>query len=293
MNRIGVWILAARLRTLPAAIAPVVLGVVLAFEAGEAHWPSAGAALMGAILIQIGTNFANDYFDFVKGTDRADRIGPLRATQAGLVTPSQMRVAMIVCFALVFVPGAYILLRGGWAFMVIGLVSIACGVLYTGGPYPLGYIGLGDVFVLIFFGPVAVGGTYFLQTLRIGPEVIVAGLMPGLISVAILTVNNLRDIDTDRVSGKKTLAVRFGRGFARWEYAISLLGACVIVPGWLCYQAGGHWAAMACVLALLRAVPIVRTVFTTLEGPTLNSGLAATGQVLLLQTVLFCVGWLM
>lgn len=264
----------------------------MAYDAGFVHLPSSLAALTGAMLIQIGTNFANDYYDFVKGADTAERTGPPRATQSGLIAPETMRRAMFVAFLLVFIPGAYILYRGGWPFLVIGVLSIASGILYTGGPYPLGYLGLGDLFVLVFFGPVAVAGTFYLQGLVLTPEAAVAGFAPGFISVAILTVNNLRDIEGDRAAGKRTLAVRFGSGFAKFEYVLSLVLAAVVIPWWLCWYTGGHAFALSTVLVLVVAMPHVKAVLTTRDGPSLNEALAGTGKLLLLFAILFSAGWI-
>lgn len=292
-SRLSVWVGAMRPKTLPAGAAPVAIGFAMAYADGFVHLPSLVAALVGALLIQIGTNLANDYFDFVKGTDTEDRIGPTRATQAGLVKPEAMKRAMVSVFLLALVPGLYIVYRGGWPFVVIGLASIAAGVLYTGGPYPLGYLGLGDVFVLVFFGPVAVGGTYYLQGLTLPGNVLVAGLAPGLFSVAILTVNNLRDVDGDRASGKKTLVVRFGIGFARGEYMLAIAAASVAIPVYLCLDAGGHYYALAGILSLFAAIPSLRAVFHTVDGEALNDALAHTGKCLLLFSVLFSVGWVL
>jgi len=283
--------MAARPKTLAAGLTPVLIGTAMAGAAGGFHLASALCAALGALLIQIGTNFANDYFDFVKGTDTEERIGPKRATQAGLVSPRTMLFATVLIFALAFVPGAYLVYRGGWPILAIGIVSVICGVLYTGGPFPLGYLGLGDLFVLVFFGPVAVGGTCYVQALSLSDDVLIAGLMPGLFSTAILTVNNLRDADTDVRTGKRTLAVRFGKTFARWEYLLCIVVAGAILPVYLCIQAGGHWFALASCAALLPAVPLVRNVFTSNDGVVLNNTLAGTGKVLLLFSVLFSVGW--
>ncbi|MBI5091177.1 MAG: 1,4-dihydroxy-2-naphthoate polyprenyltransferase [Candidatus Hydrogenedentes bacterium] len=288
-----VWLLAARPKTLWASCSPVIIGGALAYGDAAWHTPSFLAALVGAVLIQIGTNFANDYFDFAKGTDTADRVGPTRATQAGLVSPAAMKRAAWIVFLLTLVPGAYIIFRGGWPFLTIGLLSILFGVLYTGGPYPLGYLGLGDILVLIFFGPVAVGGTYYLQAMTIHPLVVVAGLAPGLFSVAILTVNNLRDLDGDRVAGKRTLAVRFGRTFARFEYLLSILiGGCAI-PVYLCMEAGKHYYALISVVVAVLAIPAIKTVFTSSDGRALNDVLAATGKLLLVFSILLSIGWLL
>jgi 1,4-dihydroxy-2-naphthoate octaprenyltransferase len=288
----SVWIQAARPKTLWAAVAPVLIGTAMAFEAGLGHWPSALAALAGALLIQIGTNFANDYFDYTKGADRYQRLGPTRVTQAGLVTPRAMRAAMTITFLLAVVVGSYLVWRGGWPIVIIGLLSILFGVLYTAGPYPLAYYGWGDIFVLIFFGPVAVGGTYYVQALSINETVLLAGLSPGLFSVAILTVNNLRDIESDARAGKKTLAVRFGRTFAHLEYLLAVLVASLL-PVFLSLTTGSHRYAMITALVPLAAIPAIRGVFGKAEGRALNDILAATGKLLLLYSVLFSIGWLL
>lgn len=293
VHPLKIWLMAARPKTLAAGLTPVLIGSALAHGAGGFHGASALCAALGALLIQIGTNFANDYFDFVKGTDTEERTGPKRATQAGLVSPKTMLVATVLVFALAFVPGAYLVYRGGWPILAIGVMSVLCGVLYTGGPFPLGYLGLGDLFVLVFFGPVAVGGTYYVQTLNVTTDVLVAGLMPGLFSTAILTVNNLRDADTDVRSGKRTLAVRFGKTFARWEYLACVTSAGLVLPAYLCLRAAGHWAALVACAAVLIALPLVRKVFTCEDGAVLNDTLAGTGKVLLLFSILFSVGWIL
>lgn len=291
-NQFRVWLLALRPKTLWAAVAPVLMGTAMAFSDGKLHWPSAAVALLGALLIQIGTNFANDYFDYVHGADDGSRLGPTRATQAGWVTPRAMKHAFILVFALAFVLGLYLVWRGGWPIFVAGVLSILFGVLYTGGPFPLGYNGLGDLFVLIFFGPVAVGGTYYVQALDINSIVLIAGLAPGLISTAILTVNNLRDIHTDRAAGKKTLVVRFGVTFARWEYLLSFLLACLL-PILLAVMKGGGYYSIITVGVLLAALPAIRTVFRESGSPVLNGVLADTGKLLLLYSVAFSVGWVL
>lgn len=291
---VKVWLLAARPKTLPAAVAPVVIGSAVAYhDAGNVHWPSFMCALIGAILIQIGTNFANDYFDFVKGTDTADRIGPTRATQAGLIKPATMRLAFLVAFALALLPGAYIIYRGGWPYLAIGVISIVCGILYTGGPFPLGYLGLGDVFVLIFFGPVAVCGTYYLHVLGITREVFVASFAPGLISCALLTVNNLRDVEQDCLGSKRTLAVRFGRGFARAEYVLCIAVACAAIPGYFAVVSRDYWfLAVPLVCALVARSPLT-AVLRSVEGPVLNNALASTGKLLLVFSVAFSACFLL
>lgn len=258
---------------------------------GGVHLPSALACLLGAILLQIGTNFSNDYSDFMKGTDTADRIGPARAVASGWVTPQQMLTATIVVFTLAALVCAYLVTRGGWPLVVLGAVSIAAGLAYTAGPYPLAYLGLGDLFVLIFFGPVATAGTYYVQTQTFSWLPVFAGFGPGLISVAILVVNNLRDIEGDRAAGKKTLAVRFGVKFSRIQYALCILFAgalpYLIV---LLYAPQRRNALMACLL-LFAAWPVMRLVFTR-SGRELNSGLGMTGFLLLIYSMTFSFGWL-
>jgi len=284
------WILAARPKTLWAAVAPVIIGTAMAYGDAKVHWLSAALAALGAVFIQIGTNFANDYYDHLHGADEGERLGPLRATQAGLVKPRTMKTATIIAFTLAFIAGIYLIYRGGLPILIIGLFSILFGVLYTGGPFPLGYYGLGDIFVLIFFGFVAVGGTYYVQALEINRMVLLAGVAPGLFSMAILTVNNFRDINTDREAGKKTLAVRFGETFARLEYLLSVTVACLI-PVVLCLLAPGHFFVLIASLGLLLAIPSIRLVFREKPGVVFNKVLADTGKLLLIFSLLFAIGW--
>lgn len=290
-SRAQVWILAARPKTLPAAVAPVLIGTAMAHTGGGVHWLSAIAAMLGALLIQIGTNFANDYFDFKKGTDTSERLGPLRVTQSGLVTPEAMKRATILVFALAILIGLYLVWRGGWPILLIGLFSVLFGILYTGGPHPLGYNGLGDLFVLIFFGPVAVGGTFYVQILGINWAVIISGLAPGLFSVAILTVNNLRDIDNDRATGKRTLAVRLGRQFSLHEYNWSLLMACT-VPVALALLFHGRPLAMLASLTVIPSIAAMHKV-AVVTGRDLNDCLAGTGRILLVYSAIFSLGWIL
>ena len=287
-----IWWLALRPKTLGAAIAPVLVGTGMAFADDKGHVLAALAALLGALLIQVGTNFANDYFDFVKGADTEERLGPIRATQAGLVTPEVMRRAYELTFGLAFLLGIYLVTRGGWPIVIIGLCSIAAGIAYTGGPYPLAYHGLGDVFVLVFFGPVAVGGTYYVQAQDIHSTVLLAGLGPGLIATALLAVNNLRDADTDEQSNKRTLAVRFGKDFARHEYILAV-GMALLLPVLLVLESGSHWGALLALLSLgVGRLPIQQILRGT-EGIELNQTLALTGKFLLLYSLLLALGWLL
>jgi 1,4-dihydroxy-2-naphthoate octaprenyltransferase len=217
-----IWLAAARPRTLPAAVAPVVVGSALAWRDGAFDGRAAALCLGFALLVQIGTNFANDYYDFVHGADTAARVGPRRAVAAGLVSPATMKTAMVAVFAAAFGCGLGLIAWGGPWLIAVGVASIVCGIAYTGGPWPLGYHGLGDVFVFLFFGLVAVGATYFVQAGNLNAEVFLAAVPVGLLTANILVVNNYRDADTDAAAGKRTLVVRFGRGAARAQFAGSL-----------------------------------------------------------------------
>lgn len=259
---------------------------------GVHHTATAWLCLGAALAIQIGTNLANDYYDFKKGTDTAERIGPVRVTQAGLVKPRAIMIGFILAFALAAALSIPLIMRGGWPIAIIGMTAILSGFLYTAGPYPLGYLGLGELFVLIFFGPVAVGGTFYVQSYEINMAVILAGLSAGLISVAILAINNLRDRDSDKTSGKNTLAVRFGRRFAQTEIALSLIVA-MLIPVWIYYKIFDHEEILMAVIPLLFIIPVLRRVYEPPSGPALNQALAMTGGILLLFSILFSIGWLL
>jgi len=234
-----IWLAATRPRTLPAAVAPVLVGSALAWRDGKFDATAAALCLGFALLVQIGTNFANDYYDFVRGADSAARVGPRRAVAAGLVAPAAMRAAMWAVFVAAFACGLGLIAWGGPWLLAIGIASIVCGVGYTGGPWPLAYHGLGDIFVFLFFGLVAVGATYFLQAGRISAAVMLAAVPIGLLAANILVVNNYRDAETDAAAGKRTLVVRFGRAAARAQFNASLALA-LAVP--LVFVARGHRA---------------------------------------------------
>ena len=291
-SKFEIWLLASRPKTLWASISPVVIGTAMAYADGKFHWLSAVVALTATVLIQIGTNIANDYFDYKRGADAGERLGPLRVTQAGLVKPEAVKAAFIIVFSLAFLLGLYLIWRGGYPILIIGLLSLLFGILYTGGPFPLGYTGLADLFVLIFFGPIAVGGTYYVQALAIKPAVIIAGFSPGLLATAILTINNLRDIKTDRQAGKKTLAVRFGANFAKIEYFLCIFTACLI-PIFLSIYSNDHYYSIVCLIILFVAIHPIKIVFSRVDGPALNAVLANTGKLLFLYSILFSVGWIL
>jgi 1,4-dihydroxy-2-naphthoate polyprenyltransferase len=245
-SRAGVWFSAARPRTLPAAVAPVMIGSALAWHDGAFDGVAAAICLGFALLVQVGTNFANDYYDFVHGADTAERVGPRRAVAAGLISPATMKRAMAATFAAAFALGLSLIAWGGPWLLAIGVASILCGIAYTGGPWPLGYHGLGDVFVFIFFGLVAVGATYFVQTGGWTIDAFIVSVPVGLLAANILVVNNYRDVETDAAAGKRTLVVRFGRGAARGQFAGSLA---VAFAAPLVLLARGY--AVACLLPLL------------------------------------------
>ena len=280
------WIQASRIRTLPAAVAPVVIGCSLAIGDQKFHFISALCAMIGAILIQLGTNFANDYFDFVKGVDNENRIGPKRATQSGLIKPSEMKLGFIITFSLITPFVCYLAYRGGWAFFILGIISVICGILYTGGPKPLGYIGLGDIFVLVFFGPVAVVGTYYVQSLQFESHALWSGVASGMISTAILVVNNLRDYTEDEKVGKNTLVVQFGPTFGRLEYTLCILVAIAITL----WQAQSHLFLYIALLPFLFSIVPLQSMWTE-SGRDLDKNLGATARVLILFSICYSLGY--
>ncbi|MBL9186084.1 MAG: 1,4-dihydroxy-2-naphthoate polyprenyltransferase [Opitutaceae bacterium] len=287
-SRLQIWIEAVRPRTLPAAVAPVLVGSALAWR-DQAFVPAAAGLCLGfALLVQIGTNFANDYYDFLRGADTAARVGPRRAVAAGLVAPATMRRAMIAVFAAAFLCGLGLLAWGGPWLLAIGIASIVCGVAYTGGPWPLAYVGLGDVFVFLFFGLVAVGGTYFVQAGRLTADALLAGGPIGLLAANILVVNNYRDAETDAVAGKRTLVVRVGRGAARVQFGVSLVAA-LAAPFWFLARGGRAWCLLPLLLAPVAWSHARRLRESTTPGE-LIALLGATGKLLAAYAVLLAAG---
>jgi len=279
--------MAARLRTLPAAIAPVLVGTSLAGTEDRFRVGAFIAALLGAIFIQVGTNLSNDYSDARRGADTEDRLGPVRVTAGGLVPPRQVLMATYITFGLAVLCGAYLVYVAGPVLLAIGAASILAGVLYTGGPRPYGYEGLGEVFVFLFFGIVAVTGSYFVQQEKLEWEAFALAVPVGLLAAAILVVNNVRDIDTDRRAGKRTLAVRLGRPRTRTLFSAMLLVADVaLIPVAFALSA---WVLLP-VLTLPLAARLARTVRAHVDGPTLNAALARTGMLQLAFCVLLSVG---
>lgn len=283
-----VWWLAIRPRTLPAAAAPVIVGSALAFYDGAFQFLPAFAALLGALLLQIGANLANDVFDFKKGADTTERLGPPRVTAMGLLTPNQVLIGMVVTFAVSALIGLYLVWVAGWVILVIGVLSILCAIAYTGGPFPLGYHGLGEIFVFLFFGLAAVCGTYYVQAGTVGINVWMSALPIGFLAMAILVVNNLRDIDTDRAAGKHTLAVRFGAQGAKVEYLV-LLAAAYLIPLLLTLSDFRLVWILATWLSIPIALPLVRIVRNE-RGRALNAALAGTARLEFVYALLFAFG---
>ena len=297
------WVMAARPQTMPAAVSPVLVGTGLAIREGVFRPLPAVVALVGAVLIQIGTNFANDYYDAQQGADTGDREGFTRVTAGGLIDPAAVKRAMWLTFAAAVVVGTYLVWVGGLPILIVGLLSVAAGVAYTGGPYPLGYHGLGDVFVFVFFGLVAVAGTYYVQAAHelgvafltlvpraelVPPAAIVASLAVAGISTDILVVNNVRDREEDATTGKRTLAVRFGYGFSRAQYVLLLVLAYAVPVAFA--VSTGDLTTLLPLLTLPYAALVTRTVLTETSGAALNPALERTGKLLAAFSALFAVG---
>jgi 1,4-dihydroxy-2-naphthoate polyprenyltransferase len=284
--------MAARVRTLPASVAPVLVGTSLGAVDGDFRPLAFVAALLGAIAIQVGTNLSNDYSDARRGADTDDRLGPVRVTAGGLLPPRQVLVATWVSFGLAVAVGAYLVAIAGWELLLVGAASILAGVLYTGGPRPYGYEGLGELFVFAFFGIVAVTGSYFVQVEHVTWEAVALAVPVGLLAAAILMVNNIRDLETDRRAGKRTLAVRVGTSSARALYAVMVFGAYVLLaPTWLAGSLDA-WIVLPAPTRLL-ALRLTAVVSERSHGPSLNAALAQTGMLQLAFCVLLSAGVLL
>lgn len=287
-----IWLMAARPKTLPVGLAPVLVGTSLAGTADVFEPLRFAAALLGALLIQVGANLSNDYSDARRGADTEDRLGPVRVTAGGLVPPRQVLIATYVTFGLAILTGVYLVAVAGWELALVGGISIFAGVLYTGGPRPYGYEGLGELFVFLFFGIVAVAGSYFVQTETLVWEAFALAVPVGLLAAAVLVVNNVRDVDTDRRAGKRTLAVRLGRGRTRTLFAAMVYGAYLLAPVTWVFGPLDAWMLLPFV-SLPLAAPVVRTVRTRTDGPSLNEALAHTGRLELVYCVLLSAGILL
>jgi 1,4-dihydroxy-2-naphthoate octaprenyltransferase len=288
-----IWLMAARPRTLPAAIAPVLVGTAAVMTQVEdlPRWGAFAAALIGSIFIQIGTNLVNDYSDAKRGADTVDRLGPVRVTSSGLAAPRSVLIATWIAFAFALAAGIYLATVAGPLILAVGAVSILAGVLYTAGPRPYGYAGLGELFVFLFFGLVAVNGSYYVQLEELAWLPVGLSISIGALSTAILVVNNIRDIDTDRRAGKNTLAVRLGRERTRQLFIALIGGAYVVLPVTLAAE-GGPWAAMLAALSAPLVLPALRPVLERTDGPSLNAALAATGRLLAVFSLLLSAGLL-
>ncbi|MCG8347695.1 MAG: 1,4-dihydroxy-2-naphthoate polyprenyltransferase [Chloroflexales bacterium] len=290
-GRMRAWLLAIRVPTLPAAVVPVLVGAATAAAVGSFRLLPFLGAFVAALLIQVGTNLANDYFDHQKGADTSARLGPTRVTQSGLITPPTVRLGMLVSFGLAALIGIYLIVVGGWPILVIGLLSIAAGILYTGGPWPFGYNGLGDLFVFVFFGLIAVAGTAYLHTGALLGAALINAVPVGMLVTAILVVNNLRDIETDRRANKRTLAVILGQRATRIEYALLVGGVYpLLLVSWLA-GAASAWFWLP-VLTLPLAVALIRLVWSS-EGAALNAALKGTARLHLFFGLLFAVSLLL
>lgn len=289
---IRIWLMAARIRTLPAAIAPVLVGTALAGWQHIFHPLRFVAALVGAIFIQVGTNLSNDYSDARRGADAEDRLGPVRVTAGGLVPPRQVLIATYVSFGVAVLAGVYLVVVAGWQLLLVGGASILAGVLYTGGPKPYGYEGLGELFVFLFFGIVAVAGSYFVQVKHLDWKAFALAVPVGLLASAILVVNNFRDIDSDRRAGKRTLAVRLGRDKTRTMFAVIVYVAFLLAPVTWVFGPMKPWLLLPW-LTLPLAAQIVREVRNRTDGPSLNQALAHTGMLQLAFCTLLSAGLLL
>jgi len=291
-SEILIWLRASRPQTLAAALIPVMVGVSIAYSDDYFRWDISLVVLLCAMLLQIGINFANDYYDFVKGADNDERIGFVRATSAGLVTPNAMLKATIFTMSTAFLVGLYLVSVGGWIVLLIGLLSILFGVLYTGGPFPLGYNGLGDLFVFIFFGIVAVMGTYYVHALQWSSFTFWASLPVGALAVNILVVNNLRDVHQDILSGKRTLGVLLGEKALKWEYTFLLLLAYTVPLILLTFSEISLWILLP-LLSIPLSIPLLNQIWNHDDKRTLNRTLERTAQFMVLYGVLFSIGILL
>jgi 1,4-dihydroxy-2-naphthoate octaprenyltransferase len=289
---VRIWLAAARVRTLPAAVAPVLVGTALAGYLHVFHPLRFVAALVGAVFIQVGTNLSNDYSDARRGADTEDRLGPVRVTAGGLVPPGRVLQATYLSFAVAVAAGVYLIAVAGWQLLLVGAASILAGVLYTGGPRPYGYEGLGEVFVFLFFGIVAVAGSFFVQLRHLDWQAFALAVPVGLLASAILIVNNVRDVDTDRRAGKRTLAVRLGRGRTRTLFALAVYAAYLLAPLTWWFGPLTAWTLLPW-LTLPLAVRLIRTVRNRTDGPSLNEALAGTGQLQLAFCLLLGAGLLL
>jgi len=287
-NKITIWLLASRPKTLPAAAAPVFVGTAVAYSTDDLNILAASIALICSLLIQIGTNFVNDLYDFIKGTDDENRVGPTRAIAAGWISPTQMKKAISLTFGTTFILGLFLVYHAGWIILLIGVFSIISGYAYTAGPYPLAYNGLGDIFVFMFFGVVATVGTYYVQALQFSQFALLASVPVGLLITNILVVNNYRDADQDKKKNKNTLAVKFGKPFSLFQYNISLLVSYVVpISIFILFDTSPY--ILLPLLSLPLAFKLILEI-KSLEGEQLNKTLELTAKLSILFSFLFAIG---
>ncbi len=281
-----IWFLATRPKTLILSVCPVLIGTFLAFREQIFNGVTFLFTLLTVVGIQIATNLANDYFDFIKGADTAARKGPTRVTQSGLMSLYSIRKATLLAFVFSALSGTYLIWVGGPAIAFLVFLSLGLAFIYTAGPFPLAYVGLGELFVLIFFGPVATAAAYFLQTHTLTTHALLAGLAPGFLSTAVLVLNNLRDVVEDRIANKKTLAVRFGRTFAKAEYLFVVLSGCLCPFLFI----ADYPMTLLASLTLLPALPLLGPVWKNEDPYQLNLLFQKTALIVLIYTLLFCIG---
>ncbi len=282
------WVLASRPKTLLAAFVPVIIGSALAYADGALNLLAALVALICSILIQAGTNFVNDLYDYLSGADKADREGPTRALAAGLLTTKEMKAGIVINYAVTFLLGLYLVHLGGWLILAIGVLSIIAGIIYTAGPYPLAYNGLGDIFVFIFFGLIGTVGSYYVQTLRISSLSVLSAIPVGALITNILIVNNYRDIEEDKLAGKRTLAVMFGKNFSRIQYLIFMIVS-YLIPFLVYFFYKHDFFVFLPLLSLPLGIKLVRMIYS-LNGKALNKTLELTAKLSGIYGVLFAAG---
>lgn len=291
INKLKNWVLASRPKTLPAAVAPVLIGTSVAYYDNKNNFIAAFVALICSLLIQIGTNFVNDLYDHLKGSDGDDRVGPVRALATGIISVNEMKRAIYLTFGVTFLLGLYLVNLAGWPILIVGILSIASGYSYTAGPYPLAYNGLGDVFVFLLFGVVAVVGTYYVQALQLTELIFIASIPAGALITNILVVNNYRDIDEDRENNKNTLAVIFGEQFSRVQYFLQLLIA-YVVPVFIFIKYETSWVILLPLITLPLGIKLFK-MLTKLRGEELNKTLELTAKLSVIFSILFSIGFLL
>ncbi len=288
VGKLKAWILASRPKTLLAAFVPVITGTAVAISDGAFNLLPALDALICAVLIQVGTNFSNDLFDFLSGADSPNRVGPKRALTEGWITVKEMKIGIALTFGITFLLGLYLVYVGGWVILLIGILSILAGLAYTAGPLPLAYNGLGDIFVFIFFGIIGTVGTYYVQSLQVNTFAFLSSIPVGALVTNILIVNNYRDTDEDRLAGKKTLAVIFGKKFSRFQY-LTLLILSYLVPVLFYFFFEKSIFIFLPFLSLPLAIKVAKMMFT-LEGEELNKTLELTSKLSIIFSFLFAIG---